>query len=405
MVVILLISFLTDAFHIVAQCIAHKSRIYVTQRSPHFLSVWISFLVLCAAFQPACCEAFRLEGGQLEVYEGLEVVWESPQNPIAMLVLFHRAGRSARSWWDKSKLCESCMGMPEEKAIAGSSVARGFATAAVSCRDSRTKRWDQRDGQLVAHALVALTSARNWRSLPFFSLGVGCGAGFAATVLPSALPPSMPVRGVYLQLMSDQAGLKPSVMAKAFKGGHGVIGAGLFGRANNMLANPPARLVAIMHMPRDETVARAARAIRVAWEQAGATVLEHRVLPKPLHDAYFSEAIAEITTTESAALVDMLRQAGYLSSGGFLVADPQRSAWRSVVSAPLGLVGGYELGTLRAVQRDSMSPFDSPIAEEINRAYALSETSAQFMNQTLDFFFSNSRKILKRRSRYAASTA
>lgn len=354
------------------------------QQRRHLLLVVVVALSLVVGAESG---SFYLEGGRLEVYEGLELVWESPKKkPAAVLVMFHRAGRSARSWWDKSSLCESCVGMPEEKAITGSSLARGFATVAVSCRDTRSNRWDQSDGQLVAHGLVALLTDKKWRGLPLFSLGVGCGAGFIATVLPAALPPSMKFGGVYLQLMSDQAGLKPSVMAKAYKGGQGVIGAGWFGRAKTMLSNPPAKLVAILHMPRDETVARAARAIRVAWQQAGAKVLEQRAVPLPLVDTYFSESIAEMTSTESAALVDMLRHAGYVSAGGFLVADPQRSAWRSVVSAPLGLVGGYELGTLRAVQRDSMSPFDSPIAEEINRAFAVSEISAQFINQTLDFF-------------------
>mmetsp|Transcript_15481 Transcript_15481/g.62318 ORF Transcript_15481/g.62318 Transcript_15481/m.62318 type:complete len:152 (+) Transcript_15481:498-953(+) len=82
----------------------------------------------------------------------------------------------------------------------------------------------------------------------------------------------------------------------------------------------------------------------------------------------------------------MLRAAGFLSDAGFLLTDPQRSAWRSVVSAPIGRRGGYELGMLRAVTRDSMSPLTSPIGEEINRAYALGETTCEFINDTLRAF-------------------
>lgn len=329
----------------------------------------------------------RLTGGKREVHEGLEVVWEtSSRRPFAILVLFHRAGRSARSWWDASPSCETCVGLPEEKRIVAAGLNAHFAVVAVSCHDQRSSRWEQRDGHLVVHGLVSLTLARKWRGLPLYAVGVGCGAGFVATVLPSALPPSMTLKGVYLQLMSDQAGLKPSVMAKAFKGGQGVIGAGWFGRAKKTLSNPPAKSIAILHMPRDETVARAARAIKNAWEVAGAKVLEQRAVPLALNDTYFSDSISGVTIVESAALVKMLRHSGYLSTSGFLLADPQRSAWRSVVSAPLGRVGGYELGTLRAVTRDSMSPFHSPLAEEINRAFGLSETSSQFIHDTLAFF-------------------
>ena len=34
-----------------------------------------------------------------------------------MLTVFHRGGRSALAWWDKSPGCPSCQGMPEEKKI------------------------------------------------------------------------------------------------------------------------------------------------------------------------------------------------------------------------------------------------------------------------------------------------
>ena len=89
---------------------------------------------------------------------------------------------------------------------------------------------------------------------------------------------------------------------------------------------------------------------------------------------------------ESRAIVRLLRVGGYLSGGGFLLADPQRSAWRAVVSAPLGRRGPQELGTLRAVARDDLSPATSPLAEVLNRAYALAETTAEHINATLAWF-------------------
>jgi hypothetical protein len=184
-----------------------------------------------------------LRGGTWEVLEGVEVVWEAPANrkqPLGLLVLFHRGGRSALSWWEASATCEKCTGMPEEKAIVAAALAKGFAAVAVGCHDGKSSRWEPEDGPFVAHGLVALTGARRWKGVPLFALGVGCGAGFAATILPKALPPSMAVRGVHLQLMTDQAGLSTSSVTKAFKGGQGVIGAGWHGGAKATLAAPPA---------------------------------------------------------------------------------------------------------------------------------------------------------------------
>ncbi|KAH8070425.1 hypothetical protein JL721_5196 [Aureococcus anophagefferens] len=344
-----------------------------------------------------CRAAGPVRGGTWEVLEGVEVVWEAPANrkqPLGLLVLFHRGGRSALSWWDASATCERCTGMPEEKAIVAAALAKGFAAVAVGCHDGKSSRWEPEDGPFVAHGLVALTGARRWKGVPLFALGVGCGAGFAATILPKALPPSMAVRGVHLQLMTDQAGLSTSSVTKAFKGGQGVIGAGWHGGAKATLAAPPAPNragqeseipnfkgsflgrfplapnVVICHMPRDDSVERAARSIKHAWAQTGATVLEQRAVPLPLTDAYFSDSVSGLSRAESAQIVAMLRVGGYLSGGGFLLVDPQRSAWRSVISAPIGRRGGFELGILRAIARDSLAPFKSPIAEELNRARA-----------------------------------
>ena len=55
------------------------------------------------------------------------------------------------------------------------------------------------------------------------------------------------------------------------------------------------------------------------------------------------------------------------------------------MSAPIGRRGGYELGILRAIAHDDLSPFSSPVAEELNRAFALAEVSAEFANKTFAF--------------------
>ena len=211
-------------------------------------------------------------------------------------------------------------------------------------------------------------------------------------MLPHALPPSMVLGGVYLQLMADSAGLPAASVERMYKGGQGVIGAGWHGGAKAALQRPPAPRAVILHMPRDDSVTRAAQSIERAWRAAGAEVLSLKASPIVLGDAFFSDAIAAISPHESAAIVAALRVAGYLSGAGFLLVDPQRSAWRSVVSAPIGRRGGYELGILRAIAKDDLSPFSSPIAEELSRAFALGEVSAEFANRTFKFLASSHQK-------------
>ncbi|KAJ1458361.1 hypothetical protein M885DRAFT_562106 [Pelagophyceae sp. CCMP2097] len=339
-------------------------------------------LVLAAALSAASAAnwAPQLEGGQEEFVEGAHLVWQAPRGkPAAILALFHRGGRSAGSWWDKSPSCPSCSGLPEEKRIVSSALARGFAAVATSSADTVMRRWDVHDGPGVASGLASLLAQRGWQGLPLYAVGVGCGAGFAATLLPQSLPPGL-LRGLHLQLMADQP--FKATLQRPFKG-----------KGLAMLHTPPAKCIVMLHMARDESVARAAAAIRRSWETGGARVLEQRAVPQPMRESFFCESISAVSCGESSALVGALLVAGYISSGGFLLADPQRSAWRSVVSAPVGRRGPQELGMLRALTRDRLEVGRSPIAQEMHRAYALNEVTAEFMNETLAFFLASRENV------------
>ena len=58
----------------------------------------------------------------------------------------------------------------------------------------------------------------------------------------------MALEGVYLQLMTDQAGLPAATVQKAYKGGTGIVGAGWHGGAKAVLARPPAPNAVVVHM-------------------------------------------------------------------------------------------------------------------------------------------------------------
>jgi hypothetical protein len=104
-----------------------------------------------------------------------------------------------------------------------------------------------------------------------------------------------------------------------------------------------------------------------------------------LDDTYFSRTLSGVSPQESRQLVRLLRVAGYVSGGGFLLADPATSAWRGVVAAPLGRRGAAELGTLRVVARDDLSSRSSALGAALARAYGRSEASAEDADAALAF--------------------
>lgn len=126
------------------------------------------------------------------------------------------AGRSARSWFARSASCDACRGLPEETEIVAAALANGFAVAALSARDDRSRRWSPEDGGRATHALVALAASRGWRGLPlYYSAGADvfsstsrrpssraprggpptvAGTAWAWAAAAASLPPSSPTR-------------------------------------------------------------------------------------------------------------------------------------------------------------------------------------------------------------------
>lgn len=303
---------------------------------------WAVALLACASAQ------------RREVLEGVEVVWQAPPAaPKGLVALFHASGRNARHWWPHSPQCETCRPLPAESLITQASLRHGLVAVALT---AQAETWTPEDGAPVAHALVALGTREGWK-LPLYAIGVEAGAAFVTTSLGRALPPSLVLKGAHLQLLDRDFPLIRHVATR----------------------------VAVLSMPRDAQTARQVLGAVRSWRRGGATVLEHRCAPLALDEAYFAQTLAGVSLDESRALVKMLRVAGYVSGGGFLLADPAQSSWRGVVSAPLGRHGAQELGTLRVVARDGLHDRASALGAALARAYGRSEACADHADAALAF--------------------
>ena len=86
-----------------------------------------------------------------------------------------------------------------EASLARACLKHGLAAASLT---AHTTTWNSDDGPRAAHALVALSTREGWK-VPLYAIGIGDGASFVATSLPRSLPPSLPLKGVHVQLFGD----------------------------------------------------------------------------------------------------------------------------------------------------------------------------------------------------------
>ena len=172
-----------------------------------------------------------------EVLEGVELVWAAPATtPKGLVALFHATGRRAHHWWPASTKCSSCKALPAEASLARACLKHGLAAASLT---AHTTTWNSDDGPRAAHALVALSTRQGWK-VPLYAIGIGEGASFVATSLPRALPPSLPLKGVHVQLLGDVPATR----------------------------RPAAKRVAVLSMPRDAPTQRRVEGAIRTWRRA-----------------------------------------------------------------------------------------------------------------------------------------
>jgi hypothetical protein len=302
----------------------------------------------------------RPYGGLLEqlptLYGDVELVWQPPDGgvpPVGVLLLAHGCAHGAVDFWDASPACATCIGLPEEKRVVRAALAAKLLVVAASSNDRARARcwWPDVDGPRVAAALRKFLAREHADTLPLFALGASSGGAFVA-FLPRFVPH---VSATCVMIM----GSMPEPLLAPLPPGHGVY--------------PPSRWV---HMPRDTAMSVYVESAVSALKQAGHDTEEVLLHKLPITPDFLSSRVEGLSAEASAAIAAALVQAGLTDGGGHLKADPRRSAWRAALS-------GLPPGTLGA---DTLAADVSPIAEELNVAWAKHEFSAEGIEDTLEFF-------------------
>lgn len=211
------------------------------------------------------------------------------------------------------------------------------------------------DGPRIAEALRTLLRREHADTLPLYALGASSGGAFVA-----ALPRFVPhIAAISVQIM----GASPDSLLAPLPPGFGSF--------------PPSQWV---HMPRDEPMLKYVEAALGGLKAAGLETEEVRVEPRRLTPDFLAERVEGLPAEVSAAVHGALLQAGLLNAEGSLKSDPRSGGgaeWRAALAA-------LPADTLR---NDTLVADASPIAEELNVAWAKHEIVADPMNDTLAFFF------------------
>jgi hypothetical protein len=264
--------------------------------------------------------------------------------------------------------------MPEERRIVETCLSRNLLAVAIGTpAEAKDRCWSPRaHAPVVAETLVRLQRELHMERLPVYVFGASSGAGLVAV-----LPHSITIAAVSLQIF----GVDPTVFHQGY----------------------PATL--FDHMPRDRRMAKVVQADLRRLEKLHVPHAELKLMPQSMGPYFFSGRIpGKVTKDMSMTLVRALADHGLVDANGHLTENPRRLAWKEVTIADVGSAGrggggrgGYgddhqsraaaaQAGVerLRAMLR--LETERSPIAEELNVAWAAHEISGQHFTRIVDWF-------------------
>ena len=284
--------------------------------------------------------------------------------PTSILFLAHGCNHRMTDWWlpksTDDDACPDCLGLPEERAIVQAALDRHFLVVALS---SLHKCWSAMDATRVVKVLMQLqlkwSNKINKNPPPFLAFGASSGGHFVSSILPRSLEQhGTRLEGLISQIMATPIDIDDD---------HHSI--------SNDVRLPKA--VGYIVMSRDTRTDQQAQQRVQEWQTLGVPVQYRQVKPLAIGSDFFASRIPEIDHSLSKKLVQALHDARLLNVEAYLMQNPRRSEWRSVLELVLSRSDGH--------YKDTLIHDQSPLSEVMNVAWGEHEMTREGVNESFEF--------------------
>ncbi|KAJ8429922.1 hypothetical protein Cgig2_021757 [Carnegiea gigantea] len=213
----------------------------------------------------------------VEIVNGTEIIWETPDDPKAVLFVAHGCGGSPRNFWVRCLTCPKCVGLPEESKIVLDALAHKYAVLVVS---STKPCWTYGQETIRVSDIIRWWLEKNGLvQVPLVGLGASSG-------------------GLYDQMDSIPSGYPPTLF---------------------------------VHMPKDfERAIKVDSHIKIL-RKAGVEVEEIKCMEIPLTTNWLAERVPGLDRKMSSKLFEAFLEKGYIDPNGYMKNDGRVTPWREVL--------------------------------------------------------------------------
>lgn len=293
----------------------------------------------------------ELNGILVNSSDGTTMVFQrTPNMSVGTIIFLHGCKHSATDFFPKGEGCIACIGLPEETRLVRHALGRNFSVLAVSSTDRAQKCWrtnasapEGDDYERVATALkTAETNNAYDRNRPIFAVGVSSGGLFA-----TSLHPRFSLAAVNSIVSASAISVRPP-------------------------PHPP-HVFTHMHVRDIRTAQRINHNVEFLREN-DIPVKIYPVSPQPITADYLRAAFPSWDDDLIDEVRLALKEGEFIEATGHLSFDPRASQWRTAVHR------------LASRMNDSLVADQSPLSEELNRAWGAHEITSDHFSEVLDFF-------------------
>lgn len=320
----------------------------------------VGFFMMGGSTTMADAKSGWLGGTHVVLDDGTEVVYQraATSRAAGSVLFFHGCQHSSTDYWEFGEYCLGCIGLPEEVRMIQLTLQRNLNAVAISSTNRERKCWSTRvdakgpDYDRVKSTMKFLKDNEiHSDDMDLYAVGASSGGTFVTTL------------HAILKLQAVNTIVAGSVAAAL----------------SDARWEIPAHAFTHMAGRDGHTKGRIAENSRWLKDQ-GVEVMERRVFPRKLSAEWLSESVPRWDLNLTNEVISALKANKLIDEGsGELACDPRSCDWRKAVEH------------LKPRLNDSMIADQSALSEELNRAWAAHESSADFFEDVLDFFAAHGR--------------